>query len=408
MSSHELVCTACGCLCDDIRVQIEGEGIARIENACIKGAAYLRSAMNPSRRAASMIGGRSVPVEEAIDQAARLFSQARSRLIFGLDSSTLEAQVAAIELAERAGAVIDGALSFSYGALLQGILGGDLPTGSLSAVKDNADLLIYWGSNPPHTHPRHLSKFTYYAYSEVDPAGWLPKNVKLACIDARDTEFSALCRPSFKVTPGGDRDFIEAVLREGDEEGDWRSLLDLVKESSCCVMFCGSALLFSLDNDLGCLTEMVQRFGQRTRISLIPMVKEANQRGFAESLYKRTGYVDRVSFAEGVSHGRQYSFLEQLTGHVPDCILIVGSDPVSSLPQSVMRNLEGTTVIWLGRFGVPTVHAADVVVPTAVPGLECPGTMLRMDGDEVGLTAPVKGACPTEEEVLRKLAERLA
>jgi len=77
------------------------------------------------------------------------------------------------------------------------------------------------------------------------------------------------------------------------------------------------------------------------------------------------------------------------------------------LPHSIMRSLEDTTVIWLGSFNVPTLDAADVVIPTAVPGLECPGTMLRMDGDEVGLAAPVKSACPTEEEVLRKLAERL-
>ena len=202
MSSQSLVCTGCSCLCDDLRAEVAGTSLCRIENACAKGTAYLRSAFDPKRRASSSIRGRPVSLDEALTEAARLLSRAKNQLVFGLESATLEAQAVAIELAHHIGGAIDGASSFSCGTIIQSLLSGDLPTVSLAEAKDKADLLIYWGSNPPHTHPRHLSRFTYYAYTDYDPAGWYPR-VTLSCVEVRNTELSSMCRPAFKIKPGG-------------------------------------------------------------------------------------------------------------------------------------------------------------------------------------------------------------
>ena len=76
--------------------------------------------------------------DAAIDEAARLLSRARHRLIFGLDNSTLETQVLAIELAQKLSAVLDDASSFSYGPLIERIIKKELPTCSLSEVRDKA------------------------------------------------------------------------------------------------------------------------------------------------------------------------------------------------------------------------------------------------------------------------------
>jgi formylmethanofuran dehydrogenase subunit B len=402
-----LVCTGCSCLCDDIQVEIEDGRLGRIENACAKGTAYLRSGVNPQRRARSLVRGQSVSVEEAVEEAARLLSKAKRRLIFGLDNSTLEAQAIAIDLTRKLGAVIDDASSFSWGALIKSLLCGQLPTCSLSEVKDNADLLIYWGSNPPHTHPRHLSKFTYYAYSSYNPAGWFPK-VKLSCVEVRDTELSFMCKPVFRIKPGGDRDFIRSVLGEAQSgREDSRSFLEMVTKSHFCVIFCGAGLSYSLDGEFGLFNDMVRRFSQTTRMAVIPMVAEANLRGFSQSLYAQTGHVNQVSFGAGVSHGNEFSFAEQVRKGLAECVLVLGSDPFSALPQSLMRNLQGTSIICLDRFSTPTTIAADVVIPTALPGLECGGSMVRMDGDKMALVGPKKGDYPTEEEILKQLLQRM-
>jgi len=407
LSSQSLVCTACGSLCDDIQVAIEGDHITTLENACAKGAALLYSSDNPERRANSLIAGTKVSSEQAIEEAAHLLSKAENRLIFGLDNSTLEAQAAAIELARKLGGIIDDSSSFSYAPLTQSILTGDLPTCSLSEVKDNADLLIYWGSNPPHTHPRHLSRFTYYAYTEYNPAGWFPK-VTLSCVEVRDTELSLMCKPVFKLKPGGDKDFITAILMEGKNgTEESKRFVELTKNSQFCVIFCGSGLSYSLDNDFNLFNEMVHKLSQWTRIAVIPMVAEFNQRGFNQWLYKQTGYVNQVSFAGGISQGSEFSFLEQVRNRLPDCVLIIGSDPFSNLPQSLMRNLQGTSIICLDHFFTPTTNTAEVVIPIALPGLECGGSAIRMDGDEIALVGLKKGEYPTAEEILKQLAEKI-
>jgi len=407
LSSQSLVCTGCGCLCDDIQVEIEGDRFTKVENACAKGAALLYSSDNPGRRATCLIGGEKASLEQAIEAAARLLLKARRRLIFDLDNSTLEAQAAAIELASKLGGVIDNASSFSYGTLFQRILSGELPTCSLSQVKDNADLLLYWGSNPPHTHPRHLSKFSYYSYTDYTEAGWFPK-VTLSCIEVRDTELSLLCKPAFRLKPGGDKDFITNILVEGkDGTEESKRFVELVREAQFCVIFCGPGLSYSLHGDFDLFDEMVRKLNQRTRIAVIPMAVESNLRGFNQSLYEQTGYVNQVSFAAGVSHGSEFSFLEQVRKRLADCVLIIGSDPFSNLPLSLMRNLQGMSVICLDHFSTPTTNSAEVVIPTALPGLECSGSAIRMDGDEIALVGLKKAGYPTEEEILKQLAERI-
>ena len=407
MSSSMLVCTGCGCLCDDVQAEIDGNRLGQIENACAKGAAYLQAAFNPERRAKSSIRGKRCSPEAAMDEAARLLSKAKRRLIFGLDNSTLETQALAIELARKLGAALDDASSFSYAPLIERILSQELPTCSLSEVKDKADLLLYWGANPTATHPRHLSKYTYYAYADFNPAGWYPK-VTLSSIDVRPTELTAMSKPAFRIKPRGDRELISGLLGESPTASvEAKQLSELVKKSRFCTIFCGRGLAHSLDGDFSGFGQMVRRLSQSIRMAVIPMITETNMVGFNQSLHKQTSYVNQVSFARGVSHGRQFSFLEQAYNRTPDCILVVGSDPFSMLPQSLMSKLQGVDIICLDHFSTPTTEGASVVIPTAVPGVESGGNVVRMDGDSIALAEPIKNEYPTEEAILKQLLEKV-
>ena len=410
MSLVKLACPACGCLCDDIDVEVEGNHIRRIENACAKGASIFYSSENLDRRNSSHIDGQEVPLKKALEEAAHLLERSPRRLIFGLDNSTLEAQAIGIELAQALGAVLDDASSFCHGDLIEQILDGSIPSCSLSEVKDNADLLIYWGSNPSHSHPRHLSRFTYYAYTDYSELGWMPK-VKLGCVDVRETEVSSLSHPFFKLKPGRDRDFIKAilaVLKKGDGTGEAKDFNELVKNSKFCVISVGLGLTYALDGDFHLFAEMVQEFSLSTRIAVIPMVGHFDMRGFNQSLYQRTGYVNKLSFADVVSHGDEYSLLEQIRNHHADCVLIVGSDPFSNLPYSLMKELSGVPVICLDPFVTTTTKAAHVVIGTAISGLECDGTAIRMDGEEIKLTQAKVSDYPSDEEVLRHLLDKVS
>jgi formylmethanofuran dehydrogenase subunit B len=407
LSSKTLVCTGCGCLCDDVQVEADSSQLGQIENACAKGAAYLQAAFNPELRAKGSIRGQSCSSEAAVDEAARLLSKAKRRLVFGLDNSTLEAQAMAIELARKLGAVLDDASSFSYGPIIERIIKKELPTCSLSEVKDKADLLLYWGANPTATHPRHLSKYTYYAYADFNPAGWYPK-VTLSSIDVRQTELTTMSQPAFRIKPGGDSELISGLLRESSATNDQaRKLSDLIQKSRFCVIFCGLGLVHSLDGDFSAFTRMVQLLSRSIRIAVVPMISETNMLGFSQSLHQQTSYVNSASLASSVSRGHQFSFLEQVHNHAADCILIVGSDPFSTLPQSLLSKLQGVDIICLDHFSTLTTEAADVAIPTAVPGVECGGSVVRLDGDSIALVEPVKDGFPRQEDILKQLMQKV-
>lgn len=406
MTSSTLVCTGCGCLCDDIQVEIDGAHLGKTENACAKGAAYLQAAFNPERRARSAVRGQTCSPEAATDEAVRLLSRAKRRLIFGLDNSNLETQALAIELARKLGAVIDDASSSTYGPLIERIIKKELPTCSLSEVKDKADLLLYWGANPTATHPRHLSKYTYYAYTDFNPAGWYPK-VTLSSIDVRQTELTAMSKPVFKVNPGDDRELISGVLGESTVSDQASQLSDLVKNSRFCAVFCGLGLVHSLQGDFAGFARMVQALSQSTHIAVIPMIAETNMIGFSQSLHEKTSYVNSVRLGASVSHGREFSLLEQIHNNAADCILIVGSDPLSGLPQSLLSKLQGLDIICLDYFSTLTTEAADIVVPTALPGVESGGGVVRMDGDSVALAQPIKNGYAAQETILKQLLEKV-
>jgi len=304
--------------------------------------------------------------------------------------------------------IIDDNSSLHYGDLIQEINSGRIPSGSLAEVKD-ADLLIYWGSNPYHSHPRHLSKYTYYAREQYHEEGWIP-DVALSCVEVRDTETSLLCNPVFKIEHGGDRSFIEEILRTIRGTGQTEranAFIQLLKQHESCLIFAGSGLNYALDNNFALFGEMVSALSNWLRLAVIPMVDEFNMRGFNHLLYKETGYVNRVSFSKGIPHGDSFSFLEQVANKVSDLILVVGSDLISSLPYPLIRKLHETRVICIDPFVTATTSMARVTIGTAAPGLETGGTALRMDGGQVSLLQVKETERPSDAEILQQLLDKV-
>jgi len=407
--SKTLTCPGCGCLCDDIEVDLDKDRITQTRNACTKGSTLLYAAQNPERRTLPTVNGNEVSIDEALKAAVSLLEGAKHPMIFGLDRSTLETQSLAIELAKKLGAVIDDSSSYTFGSVMEMVITDALPTCSLAEVKDNADLLLYWGADPPHTHPRHLSTFTYYAYSDYTEAGWFP-NVTMSCISNRENEFTGMCRPVFIIEPGEDKSLIASILSQLngiDSTRDATALVEMIRNASFCTIFCGVDLIYSLNNDLDTFIEMVQILSQSTRIAIIPMIEEPNLRGFNQLLYQKTGYSNGVDFTDGQIHATSLPFLERVTTQPADCALVIGADPGSMLPRSVVQSLQHVPVICLDHFITPTTQAADIVIPTSLPGLESVGTAISMDGEERTLIKAKDTGYISESDILKQLMEKI-
>ena len=107
---RDVVCTFCGCLCDDLLVEVEDNKISKVKNVSLIGRNKLMHAQ--SDHAPLKVNGREGSLEEAYDEAARILTEAKSPLIYGLSSTTSEANREAVELTEILRGVIDNPSSY--------------------------------------------------------------------------------------------------------------------------------------------------------------------------------------------------------------------------------------------------------------------------------------------------------
>ncbi|MDR3560291.1 MAG: hypothetical protein P4N59_02455 [Negativicutes bacterium] len=111
MTVHQdMVCTFCGCLCDDLEVEVENNAITGVKRACLIGKNKIMHAQ--SNLTAPSIAGQVVSLTSAVDEAVSVLRAARYPLVYGLCSTTVEAQGEALAICELIGGTIDNPSSY--------------------------------------------------------------------------------------------------------------------------------------------------------------------------------------------------------------------------------------------------------------------------------------------------------
>ncbi|WP_347489834.1 hypothetical protein [Desulfoscipio sp. XC116] len=111
LTVHEdVVCTFCGCLCDDLKVEVADNQIAKVSNACAIGRNKLMHAQTDL--ASFRVNGREATWEEVISEATNILNRAKAPLVYGLSSTTTEAVREAVALTEKIKGTIDNPASY--------------------------------------------------------------------------------------------------------------------------------------------------------------------------------------------------------------------------------------------------------------------------------------------------------
>lgn len=154
---EQVVCTRCGCLCDDIRLDVRDGAIVGADRACPLGSEWLLWPRELVPR--SFVACREVALKAALDEAARLIAASDAPLLVGLAGISLEAARESLELADACRMAVLPIPELSAADARAGI---DAPefTASLGAVRATADLVIFWRADPLSTHPRHLERYS--------------------------------------------------------------------------------------------------------------------------------------------------------------------------------------------------------------------------------------------------------
>ena len=351
-------CTGCALLCDDIEATVENNRIKETRNACRRGAARMKGCTN---RLVSSIAQQPMDIESSIKKAAELLRNAKSPMVFGLDNSTSEAQAKGIQLARKINAIIDDTSSFCQGLLIEKILQKKLRTCFLDDIRNKADVLVYWGSDAQDSQPRHLSRFSYFPRGESRQRGYEEDRLAIA-IDVRESNTAKICKGHFyRIPPKGDREFILALMEALSGKApayDTKNMLGLasiLKKAEFGAIFVGIGLTYSIKNDFELLTGLADML---PKFNIMPMVGHYNMRGFNEALFKETGFVNRVKFEGKGVHDNKYAIIETLKNKSIDALVVVGSDPVLSLPSSVSSHLASIPVaVSYTHLTLPTIYS---------------------------------------------------
>jgi len=466
-----VACPVCGCLCDDIELTIEDGRIVKVKNGCsMCETKFLNYCKHRLLKPLVRKNGELVKTsfKEALEKAAKILAEADYPLLYGWSSTSCEAMRVGLELAEEVGGVVDNTSTICHGPSALSVQEVGLPSCTLGQVRHRADLIIYWGSNPWSSHPRHIERYTNLSEGRFEESEWkeylskvkasnVKKKVetvlrrvshrdkasasaspikeprlalsktgrKLVVVDVRKTRTAEIADYFLQVQPNHDYELFEAfraLIR--DEELDVEEVagvpVERLEEIAEAMINCSFGTIFfglGLTMSSGkmrnveaaiALTRDLNRF---TKFMITPMRGHFNVTGADTVFTWQTGYPYAVDFSLGYPRYNpgETTAVDVLLRKESDAALIVASDPVANFPKKAVEHLVERPLIVIDPHMNATSQVADVVFPSAFVGVETAGTAYRMDHVPLPLKKIVSApkGIMSDAEVLRKILEQV-
>jgi formylmethanofuran dehydrogenase subunit B len=420
---EDATCTFCGCVCDDITLKVDGDRIVEAKSACVLGKSWFFN-QHHTDDPACLIEGQPASLEDGIERAARILTDAKYPIIYGLSDTTSEAQCVAVSIGDWIGGCVDTTTSDCHGS--SGVAFQDVGevTCTLGEIKNRGDLIIFWGCNPAETHPRHYTK-----YSLMPKGPYLPRGRKdryCVLVDVQKTKSVRAADLFIQIKPRKDYEALWALraLAKGVEldpelvEAEtgvplatFEALMDRMKKAKYGVILFGMGLTMTRGKHLNshALLSLARDMNAHTRFVCKPMRGAGNVTGADNVVTWRTGYPFAVNLARGYPRFNpgEYTAEDTLTRGEADAALIVASDPMSNFSQAAREHLARIPSIAMDPKDTATTRAATVVFHTATYGINTPGTVYRMDDVPIPLRPAFESNLPTDEAVLKRIERRV-
>jgi formylmethanofuran dehydrogenase subunit B len=165
----DFTCTGCGCLCDDLAIALSDTGKPEIENInCSLASRFLEREVEHLTRAwtapAALAMGEAAPLRKALYVVESLLSwgrRPRARVIFGATESSLEAQRAAVRLADLVSATMTVGPNLTGSPRWLARQRAGWVSATWGEIRQRADLVLMWDLDPgpDGTHPRFAERF---------------------------------------------------------------------------------------------------------------------------------------------------------------------------------------------------------------------------------------------------------
>lgn len=411
----DVACTVCGSVCDDLRVTVAGGRVLSADGACRLAVPWFESLNSPQPPVAE-IADTPVSLAEAYTRAAELLTASKYPLIYGLSRSTTEGQRAAVALADKIGATIDTTASTGHAPSIMALQQVGESTCTLGEVKQRADVVVFWGSDPLVTHPRHIER-----YCPPRPGR------AIVVVDTHETESAGAANLFVPVTAGRQWEALWELRMQVNQErpglsrpSDGRdkpgrsltALARFLRSAKFGVVFFGSGLTSEplAHRTLEALLQLVTDLNRHTRFYARRMRRYGDVAGADSVLAWQTGYPFGVNLSAGYPRYNPGEFTgpDMLARGEPDLCVLVGSETAADFPPAAAEHLRNIPVIALDPPHVRPPFTPAVRFTTAVYGMHRPGTAYRMDEVPIPLRVLTESEYPSDGEVLNELLTRVA
>lgn len=425
----DYLCTACGCLCDDLTLTVDGRRITRVEPPCPVAASFFLKE-RPEPPAAALIAGQPATLEAALARAAEILQQAASPLVCGLERATVDAQRAAVALADKLGATLDPTDDAGRSRNHATIQTLGAVTATLGEVAGRADLIVYWNCNPAATHPRHIERIARHPYTTP---GDHPTPRRVIVVAPSRNATSKQVDESLTLRTGGDLAALAAVrailaaptpqeVKIDDEANverqtgapiaQWAYLAQRLKHARYAAIFYAADGTDANGPDavVQSITELVREHHRHSRAVALPLGSPGNAAGAAQVLTWQTGFPSAVNFATGYPRhlpGEATAAIMLERGEA-DAALIVGGNPSDHLLPASQATLGKIPTILLTDETSDAAQQAAVAIFTPTFGIETTGDIFRCDNIALPLAAAIPPNRPAAEELLQRLLSLLS
>lgn len=410
----------CGCVCDDLSVTTyQGRVVATTPPCPLAEPWWLRQSTFGNSAVAS-VDGRPVDFSTAVTAAADVLRRARAPLIYGLSRSSTPGQRAAVRLADELRATIDTTASTCHAPSIMAVQSVGESTATLGEIKNRSDLVIYWGSDPLVSHPRHLERLID-APGMFVPAGRRDRH--LVVVDVVETETARRADTFVQVAPGRDFDLLWALRAAvGGVEvaqipyGDvpWALVQQLAERMRSCrygAVFFGLGLTRHgiAHANIEALLRLVTDLNAHTRFVARRMRIPGDVAGADSVLCWHTGYPFSVNLARGYPRYNpgEYTANPLLERSEVDAVLLVGSEGVAKLTPAAQQAIARIPSIVLDYPTAECPWQPAVQFTTAIYGIHRVGTAYRMDEVPVPLRQILPSPLPADHEVLDAIRRAL-
>lgn len=424
----DITCPFCGSNCDDIICEVEREEIVNVYNACECGAANFLPSHEAGRfttplwREDKADEFKEITWEEAYQKAAEILVTAKQPLLFGWTETSIETIREGIKLAEKVGGAIDGQVVHCHGPSIQAIQAVGYPSCTLGDVKNRADVVVYWGSNPMNAHARHLARYTTFVRGFFRQNGKVERTLIVG--DPRVSDTAKIADIHVQMDLGGDYEVFSAMraILRGHEPSEsvicgvpkekLVEAVDVMKNANFGMFHFGLGLTHSSakSKNIEGGISLVRELNDYTKWNIMPLTGHYNVIGFVAAMTWTTGYPFATSFARGYPQYNigEYSCPELLHREQPDAMFVIAADPGAHLAQKSVAHMARIPLIVSEVHPTPTTELANLILPATHNGIEAEGTGYRMDHIPIHMRKvvdPPAGLKESDTVMLRELLQ---